>query len=554
MFASDRILAVDVGASKLVVAEFFVPRGQAPVLLQYDISDLGGDPAAEAPVPGLVATRVKEVIRARGIRPAPLYLCISGQTVFPRYVKLPPVTRDKLLQIIGYEAEQNVPFPIEEVVWDYQLMSEMTEEGASVMLVAVKLDSVTRLTEGMQALRLDPEIVDAAPMALYNAFVHNYGRPEGCTMILDVGAKATGLLFVEAQRVFSRSVPVAGNAITQEIARTFEISFAEAEALKLAHGQVGLGGVSAVGEDEATGQMAKVIRNVVTRLHAEINRSINFYRSQQGGSVPLRVLLTGGASALPNMVQFFEDKLSVPVDSFNPLANLVVSDAIDAAQMAADVPRLGGVVGLSLRKTGFCPIEINLLPPEISAAKTFRRRQPCFAAAALGLVVLLLSFWGYGVHDRAVKGELLRKVQQRLGSLQADREQLEAASAEREAVLTQARDLAMLIEQRGRWLEILAAIQSARLDGMWVTRISPSVSRDGWLTGLEVEGRGFEDRIKLHDNPPQSTAIEVFRDRLRESRLFRSEGTDISRTPPGTGDYIRQFAVMITLNEPIRVQ
>ncbi|NIY14600.1 MAG: hypothetical protein GWM98_06765, partial [Nitrospinaceae bacterium] len=101
---------------------------------------------------------------------------------------------------------------------------------------------------------------------------------------------------MEENRVFSRSVPVSGNTITSEIAKMFNIPFADAEALKLEHAEVGLGGVYEGPEEETAAQIAKIVRNVVTRLHAEVNRSINFYRSQQGGSPPSQVLLTGGSS------------------------------------------------------------------------------------------------------------------------------------------------------------------------------------------------------------------------------------------------------------------
>ena len=554
MFASDRLLAVDVGASRVVVGEFQASRGQAPVLLQYDTRPLPTDPSAEYHAAEMLGATIRDVMRERGIRPAPLYLAISGQTVFPRYVKLPPVDRDKLLQIISYEAEQNVPFPIKEVVWDYQLLSEVSDAGASVMLMAVKTDTVIRLTDAMQEARLEPEVVDAGPMALYNAFVHTYGQPEGCTMILDIGAKATGLLFIEPGRVFSRSVPIAGNTITQEIARTFELTAAEAERLKCEAGQVGLGGVSELGQDETTEQLAKVIRNVVTRLHAEINRSINFYRSQQGGSAPARVLLTGGTSVLPHLATFFADKLDVPVDDFNPVANLVVGDAVSEDRITSDLQVLPGIVGLALRQSGFCAVEINLMPPAILDAKTFRRRQPYFVIAAALVIIALLGFWSYTQHDRKVKADLLRQLSGRIRALDTEKQHLDRARALRRAAEEETGELVALVNSRTRWIAILESLHAALLDGMWLTHLKPEIDRTGVITRLEVEGRGFEDKLKTFDTPPDSTAIEVFRDRLRESPLFKEEGTDISRNPPTQADYVRQFAMVIELAEPIRVR
>ena len=191
MLKSDRMIALDIGASKLVVAEFSTASFGAPELISYGIGKLGVTPDSETDSSAYVVSTIREIMREQNIRSAPLLMTVSGQAVFPRYVKLPPVTRDKILQIIQYEAVQNVPFPIEEVVWDYQLIGGVAAEELNVMLVAVKVENVTNLTDCVQAAGLEPEIVDVAPMALYNTVRYNYPDLEGCTMILDMGARSS---------------------------------------------------------------------------------------------------------------------------------------------------------------------------------------------------------------------------------------------------------------------------------------------------------------------------------------------------------------------------
>ena len=243
MFAQDRILALNVGASKLVLAEFAVRPGRAPELLNYGIGELGVEPDNDADVLPYIVVALRDIMREHGIRPAPLLLALSGQVVFPRFVKLPPVARDKIAEMIRYEAEQNVPFPIDEVVWDYQLIGDASEGEQHAMIVAVKADNITEAAECVSAAGLDPELVDVAPLALYNCVRYNYPDMTGCVMVLDIGARSTNLVFIEQGRVFSRTIAVAGNAITQEIAKSLQISFAEAEALKQQHAFVALGGV-----------------------------------------------------------------------------------------------------------------------------------------------------------------------------------------------------------------------------------------------------------------------------------------------------------------------
>jgi len=263
-------------------------------------------------------------------------VCAPGFHVFSKFVKLPPVDSGKVDQIVQYEAEQNVPFPIEEVVWDYLLISTDEDGGLNVMLAAVKIENVKRLTDCVQAAGLEPEIVDVATMALYNTVRYNYPNLAGCAMVLDIGARSSNLIFVESDRIFSRSIPVAGNAITQELMKEFELSFKDAEEMKLAHAFVAFGGVSAGPEGDVADRVSKIVRNVITRLHAEVNRSVNFYRSQQGGNAPELVLLTGGSSVIPHTDTFFKEKLKVDVAYLNPFVNIAVGPEVTGERVAAD--------------------------------------------------------------------------------------------------------------------------------------------------------------------------------------------------------------------------
>jgi len=547
---ANRILAVDVGASKVVLAEFAVDKNRPPQLARYGIGQLGIDPESDTHSSALLVSTLRELMREHAIRPARLYLSISGQAVFPRYVKLPPVTRDKLLQMVRYEAEQNVPFPINEVVWDYQLLPGESALDNNVMLVAVKVESVTRLTDCMQVSRLEPQVVDAAPMALYNAVRYNYPDEGGCELVLDIGARSSNLIFVEERRIFSRSVPVAGNAVTQEIAKQLDMSFDEAEELKKAQAQVDLGGNYEGPADEQAERVAKIVRSVMTRLHAEVNRSINFYRSQQEGSPPSRVLLTGGASITPYTDVFFEDKLQVPVEYLNAFQNITVGEEIDTDRINGDLHLMGEVTGLALRHATSCPIEINLMPPDLVAIKTFRRRQPFFAAAALGVVLGLLAFWGYSRKAQAARDHQLAVVKSDIEALTDVQDRLSTAVADREAIETKVNDIADIIDRRSRWVELLDAIQASLLDGMWLTGLEP-VFKDGEAVEILISGTGFHDKLKTYETG-DLTAIEVFRDKLRASEAFTEE-TEILRQPPlGPGGYARDFKMSVRLAHALK--
>lgn len=549
MFASRRTLAVDVGASKVVLAEF-VASGEGPAdLADYGIASLGVESERETDLSAYIVSALREILRERGIRPAPTVMSISGQVVFPRYVKLPSAAGEDLEKMIRLEAEQNVPFPIDEVVWDYQIIA--TEEGLRhVMLVAAKTDIVTRMAECVIAAGLEPLLVDAAPMALYNAVRFNYPDLDGCTMVLDIGARASTLIFVEGNRIFIRSIPVAGYAVTVEIMKAFEVGFPEAEKLKQEHAFVALGGTYGGPEDTVAERISKIARGVVTRLHAEINRSINFYRSQQEGSPPVRALLTGGSSIMPHLDTFFREKLGVEVDFFDPFRNLPMRPEL-AGRVARDRHLLGEVVGLSLRRTLRCPVEISLMPPVLEARQRRRRRQPFFAVAALGVAMTLLCWWVYFLRMRDLRGELSKTVTDQTARLKAVAEEVEAVRSEEAAVRAQVEDLAERVRSRTRWAEILAAIHACLPEGVWLQEVTPGF-QDGMLVHVDISGRGFKDKFK--DVEGQPTAAEHLLDRLRRTEWF-DERSEISRLSVlRASDYARDFSMRLVLRNPWRLR
>jgi type IV pilus assembly protein PilM len=550
VFTSDRILALNIGASRLALAEFRVKNGQAPELVQYGMAEMGIEPESETDPSAYIVSTLRDIMRDRGIRPAPLLMTLSGQAVFPRFVKLPPVARDKILSMIQYEAEQNVPFPIGEVVWDYQMIGNADAGEQNVMIVAVKTENVVALTDCVVAAGLEPEVVDVASLALYNCVWFNYPDLEGCTMVLDIGARSTNLVFIEEGRIFSRSIPVAGNTITQEIAKSLQVDFRAAERMKREHGFVALGGVYAGSEDETADRVSKVVRNVVTRLHAEVNRSINFYRSQQGGSVPARVLLTGGSSIIPHMDTFFREKLKVEVDYLNPFINVTVGGRASAEKVSEEFFGLGEVVGLALRRTRTCPVEINLMPPNLVQKKLFRKRIPVFGAAAAALLLALFAWASHNTTQAARFQRQREAVEARLARMEDRRAALKRETVALERIEAELQVYRTLIGQRTELARRLVALRDSVPEGMWLTGVESLRNDAGAVTRLRVAGRGFKDRLKAMETAGgnQATAVELFRDRLKAQPAFsdqieiRSEGDD-----PRFPDQVRLFTLEVGL-------
>ncbi len=531
MFSSDRILALNVGASKIVLAEFIVRSGRPPELTNYGMSELGVDPENDAGVGVHLIPAIREIMKTRGIRPAPMMLSLSGQMVFPRFVRLPAVAEDKLLQMVQYEVEQNVPFPMNEIVWNYQFIGDASSGEQSAMIVAAKIESVREITDRVVEMALEPEIVDVAPMALYNCLRYNYADLSGCTMVLDIGARSTNLIFLEDEKIYNRCIPVAGNAITNELAKSFDIPFAEAEALKREQAFVSLGGVYAT-EDETSERVSKVVRNVVTRLHAEISRSVNFYRSQQGGNAPVRLFLTGGSSVLPHLDTFFREKLQIEVTYLNPFTNVGLSSRINRERVGIDAFVLSECVGLALRRSLACPVEINLMPPEIVKRKSFKKRIPFFGLAAAGFL-LCLGIWAmYEKQMATLYVFQSEQVAARLSECKAKQGRLTKVEKAKENVQSKADAVRDVMMQRTAWLKRVDAIRKSLFDGMWLTQMMPVKDENGQVTGVRIVGRGWSDKVKEVEEKAKAagrnaTALEELRDRLKTQSVFGKEPQDV---------------------------
>jgi type IV pilus assembly protein PilM len=548
MAKGKKFLALDIGANQITMAEFVALSNGGLELQKYAFSPVSADGESDVDMGPHLALTVNEMMREHGFRPGPLMLSVSGQIVFPRFVKLPPVSRDKISQIVEYEAEQNVPFPIDEVVWDYQLLSD-DDADMDVMLVAVKAELVQKLTDAVEGAGLEPRVVDVAPFALYNACRYNYEDDGECTMILDVGARSSNLVFLEGDRIFTRSIPVAGNAVTQELMKEFDLDFAEAEKMKVEEGFVSPGGTTSTG-DPNSDHISKSIRTVMTRLHAEINRSINFYRSQQDGSRPTRALLTGGSSAMPGIADFFSDKLKIEVEHLNPFEEVAVAESIDAEDIDQDYIRLGEVVGTALRMVDAGAININLMPRGLVARKTFRRRVPFLVASAVGLILTVLCWWLNYNLSTDVYGELQAEVDKRKDRLSSVGTRQAAVLKEQEKAHVHALAFVDLIDSRTEWLEVHAEIRTSLLDGMWLVSISPMRGRGGVINGVAVKGFGFVDVLKKFDSADASS-IEVFRDRLSSSPYFDAEEIKITGEGEIDEGYAKEFTLQIGLAEPI---
>jgi type IV pilus assembly protein PilM len=569
MAAPTRILSLSLGTQTIGLAEFKVAQNGGLVLASYETRELLADPAADATRLAQGRLLLSEIVQAQKIKGGKVHYAVSSQSVFTRFVKLPSVGEEQVEQIVGFEAQQNVPYPIDEVVWDYQLVDSGESSQVEVVIVAIKSDLLDDINESVEEAGLKTTLVDVAPLAVYNAFRYNYSDVSGCSLIIDIGSRTTNLIFVEPHKVFSRSIPNGGSTITQQIAKEFAEPFQVAEERKKRDGFVSLGGAYAEPDDPDVARVSKMIRNTMTRLHAEIARSISFYRSQQGGTQPQRVYLSGGSSTLPYMREFFQEKFSIPVEYFNPLRNVAVGSSLNVEEIGRNAHRMGELVGLALRGSSDCPMELNLRPASVVRRQQLAQKRPFLIAAGLCLFLALTAWFLYFEKAAAATNTAADALEPKVTELQRFEKQINAARADIKAQQELANPLLLAVEERNFWVRVIDDINTRLpLAYVWVTSFDIQAPRAGDQDarataapkGGPAKQSGNQPRraeginVSLKGlylwNDRQQSVVDDFVNKLKESPLYTVDTDNLKRTVPNDQAWAFEFEIPIIVKAP----
>ncbi len=537
---AKRILTLDIGASSLTLAEFSVGKGGA-TLLKYGMGALPGpfDPMGAVDV---LPAALLGIARENGISPGKVAVSLPGQMAFPRTAEIQakPGT-ERFDQLVRYEIEQNIPFPMDELVCDTHVIGETPAGDNSILIAAAKTDQVEAVTSAVSAAGFTPVRVGTAPFALVEVLAET--GVEGTPLVLDIGAKTTSLVIVENERIYNRSIAVAGNAVTKEIAQALGCSFEEAEQLKISQGYVSEGGVSE-NEDEVADRASKACRAVMMRLGAEVSRSINFYRSQQGGAEPDRLYITGGTSLLPGVAEFFASSLGIEVETLNPFFAVSVSSQIDADTASADAVFLAPAAGMALQTARSPAIDIDLIPPSLVASRMQAARvwfvaSGCAAAALAGVIFVSLL-----LHGREILARQKEVVEERVSSLREAERNAKKAMERFGAATNRAENLRALMARRGMAVQKINAVKQAIGDDLWIER---------W-DGDRVTIRGWRDRVAAFteyvasktESGKVQPASEIVAERLKANPAIDAASVRVVEAKYiGKGDCMEQFVVEI---------
>lgn len=465
---SPRVLAVDIGAGHVACGVFSVGATGRLVLQQFALEPHSADPTHDARWSVGVAQSLGAIV-ARHRLSGGAAVAVPGHLALTKFLKTPSVAKEKRDKIIAFEAAENIPYPLEEVVWDYVVVSDDGFD-LEVMLAAAKFDAMQGLCGAADAAGFPVERATPAGMALCHAFRYNYPQVHDPVIVVNVGARSTNLLFREGDRFYLRTLALAGNFVTQAIADELRIDFASAETLKI---QVLSGKSDLPAGSPSRAAVQRAASAFATRLTLEVTRSAVNHRRHTGASAATAVYLTGGGSLVEELAPALAEKLHLPVERYLPLRNVDLAADARAAGAESAAPVLADLVGLATRLVAKEEAEASLLPPALQAALAFRKRQPMIMLAA-ALVVLAfvppIVFLHRATTETLARVEEVSRPLMRLRSLQNRNEQ---NVAQIQDAVKQVAALRGAYETKANWINFFADLQArlVKIEDVWLDRL-----------------------------------------------------------------------------------
>ncbi len=296
-----------------------------------------------------VADAVGVLLDRNKVRTKSTALSVSGNTVIVKKIRLPLMTQEELEESIQWEAEQHIPFDIQDVFIGFEVVAPKTEQGQmDVVLVAAKKEMINDYTTVCLDTGLDPLVVDVDAFALQNMYEVNYGFHRGETVVLlDIGnAVVTMNVVTDGVTMFTRDLSLGGSDITEEIQRQLNITYQEAELYKM-------GGGPGTSSDEVLPQeVESIIQDKAEDMAHEIQRSLDFYAATAADSQIDKIAVSGGTAAIPSLVRTIERISGVKTELINPFRNISYDDSKfspDRIQRWSPIAAIS--VGLALRRT-----------------------------------------------------------------------------------------------------------------------------------------------------------------------------------------------------------
>lgn len=422
----------------------------------------------EADPTEIVRTALAEFMGRNKIQGDRVAVSVPGQSGLSKFIKLPPIEAKKIPDIVRYEARQQIPFPLDQVEWDWQRLVGGIEEGgfvldAEVALFAMKREQVFKALTPLTEAGIDVDILQLSPMALANMLIFDQLpdpatldplEPPPSVVLVSMGVDATDLVITNGLRIWQRSMPIGGNNFTRALVQGLKLTFAKAEQLK---------------RNAARAENAKDVFNamkpVFNEFSSELQRSLNYFTGADRSARIGKVLLLGNASKLKGLADFVAKQLNLEVQRFDSYRGLEGADVTSAPTFKENRLAFGTAYGLALQGVQEASINTNLLPGEIVRERIIEAKKPWAVGAMVGLLgASALSFLGTFVAWTSYSPDLYANAFQQADSAKTRSSSavssVEESKRKQDEAVAQQQYLVRLADRRFQAIDMMRAVET----------------------------------------------------------------------------------------------
>jgi type IV pilus assembly protein PilM len=413
----------------------------------------------------LTREALEQFLSRNNLKGDKIVISVAGQSGLARFVKLPPVQENKIADIVKFEAKQQIPFPLDEVVWDFQKIgTPMVTDGLAleteIGLFAMKKDNVNRALAQFKDVDVEVHIIQMAPLALINYIAYDcLGKnprlpgddeeePTGreCVVALDIGTDNSNLVITDGERIiWQRAIPLGGNHFTRALTKDMKLTFAKAEHLKR----------NAIKSPDLRKILAS-LKSVLSDFVGEVQRSLGYFTNTHRDAQIKYMVGLGGAFRLPGLQKFLQEKLQLEVRKISKFDRLKGEEVTISPQFNENILSFAVPYGLALQGLKLSKLQTNLLPHDIRMERLVRAKKPWAAAAAAALLVAVAGLtYGKSVEKTALTGPEIdvpiRQIAEFERDARAKETQFKAAEAMFEKSTDNLRRLVAGVDERFNW-------------------------------------------------------------------------------------------------------
>ncbi len=324
-----------------------------------------------------------QLVAQRDLSGAMIAVSLPGHQSFARFAKLPPVEPKKAADLVKFEAAQQIPFPIDQVEWDYQTFVSEDSPEIEVGIFAVTRDKINERLALLEEVGISPDLVNIGPVAVYNAIAYdlNFTEKTTGTILLDIGSVSSDIIIADAGRVWIRTFPVGGHTFTEAVSRAFKLDYTKADKLK-----------RDFESSQHKKQVFQAMKPAFEDLLQDIQRSIQYYKQLHPEATLNRMLGIGATFQLPGLRKFLAQRMGLDVVRLDQFHKIGIEGPM-SAEFASTAMQLTTAYGLALQGLGMTPINANLIPLAVVRQKIWKRKTAWVAAAAaLSLIAGAATF------------------------------------------------------------------------------------------------------------------------------------------------------------------